>query len=70
MIRSVETLDTHPIGAMLAANPKTAEDASELFYALVLDQLERWLQHHEPTEAFVRVLKRTAPGLWAATATH
>jgi exoribonuclease R len=75
MTRTVEILSRHPAAdtatnAMLAANPTTAEDASEVFYSAVLDQMATWLQHHQPSAAFRRVLHRAGLGLSAAAVDH
>ena len=75
MTRTVEILSRHPAAdtataAMLAADPATAEDASELFYTAILDQLATWLQHHQPSAAFRRVLHRAGLGLSAAAVNH
>lgn len=75
MTRTVEILSRHPVAdratdAMLAADPTTAEDASEVFYAAVLDQMTTWLQLHQPGAAFRRVLHRAGLGLMAAAVDH
>lgn len=71
MTNTAEILSRHPAAdaaerVMLAADPTTVEDASEVFYSAVIDQLTTWLQHHEPSAAFRRVLHRAGLGLCAA----
>ena len=75
MNRNVAILSNHPAAeaaerVMLAADPATAEDGSEVFYAAILDQLATWLQHHQPSAAFRHVLRREGLGLSAAAVNH
>lgn len=75
MTRTVEILSRHPVTeqaerVMLAADPATSEDASEVFYAVIPDQMTTWLQHHQPGAAFRRVLHRAALVLMAAAVDH